>query len=62
MVILTKFGIILAVAAGAAISVPTIVAAQNLTGNMTNGQNSTADIDQTGSISSRSGVDILPRH
>jgi hypothetical protein len=61
---------ILAVAAVtsiAAISVPTIVSAQNMTGNMTGGQNTTADIDQTGSISSRSGGilaggDILPRH
>ena len=50
MVILTKFGMILAVAAVtsiAAISVPTIVSAQNMTGNMTSGQNTTADIDQT---------------
>ncbi|HZA61293.1 MAG TPA: hypothetical protein VE573_00360 [Nitrososphaeraceae archaeon] len=65
MVILTKFGMILAVAAVtsiAAISVPTIVSAQNMTGNMASGQNTTADIDQTGSISSRSGGDILPRH
>jgi len=75
MVILTKFGMILAVAAVtsiAAISVPTIVSAQNMTGNMTSGQNTTADIDQTGSISSRSrgilpGIlgsagDVLPRH
>ena len=74
MVILTKFGMILAVAAVtsiAAISVPTIVSAQNMTGNMTSGQNTTADTDQTGSISSRSGGilpgmgstgDILPRH
>ncbi|MDQ3974949.1 MAG: hypothetical protein M3264_00350 [Thermoproteota archaeon] len=38
MVILTKFGMILAVAAFtsiAAISVPTIASAQNMTGNMT---------------------------
>ena len=65
MVILTKFGMILAVAAVtsiATLSVPTIVSAQNMTGNMTSGQNTTADTDQTGSISSRSGGDILPRH
>ena len=65
MVFLTKFGMILAVAAVtsiAAISVPTIASAQNMTGNMTSEQNATADIDQTGSISSRSGGDILPRH
>jgi hypothetical protein len=58
----TKFGMILAVAAVtsiAALSVPTIVSAQNMTGNMTSGQNMTADTDQTGSISSRSGS-ILP--
>ncbi|HEU4447680.1 MAG TPA: hypothetical protein VFR94_23605 [Nitrososphaeraceae archaeon] len=64
MVILTKFGMILAVAAIAsiaAISVPTIVSAQNMTGNMTSGQNATADTDQTGSISSLAS-DILPRH
>ena len=42
--------------------IPTIVSAQNMTGNMTSEQNATADIDQTGSISSRSGGDILPRH
>jgi hypothetical protein len=63
MVILTKFGMILAVAANAsiaAISVPTIVSAQNMTGNMS-GQNATADTDQTGSISSLAS-DILPRH
>lgn len=69
MVILTKFCMILAVAAITsivAISVPTIVSAQNMTGNMTSGQNMTAD--QTGSISSRSGGimgitgDVLPRH
>jgi phosphohistidine swiveling domain-containing protein len=62
MVILTKFGMILAVAAVtsiAAIAVPTIVSAQNMTGNMTSGQNTTADIDQTGSISGRSCGDIL---
>ena len=64
MVILTKFSMILAVAAVtsiAAISVTTIVSAQNMTGNMTSVQNTTADTDQTGSISSLSG-DILPRH
>lgn len=63
MDILTTFGMKFAVAAVtsiAAISVPTIVSAQNMTGNMTIGQNATADIDQTGSISSRSGVGILP--
>ena len=65
MVILTKFGMILAVAAVtsiAGISAPTIVSAQNMTVNLTSGQNTTSDIDQTGSISSRSGGDILPRH
>jgi phosphohistidine swiveling domain-containing protein len=65
MVVLTKFGMIMAVVAVtsiAAISVPTIVSAQNMTENMTSGQNTTADIDQMGSVSSRSGVNILPRH
>lgn len=65
MVILTKFGMILAVAAVtsiAGISAPTIVSAQNMTGNLTSGQNTTSDIDQRGSVSSRSGGDILPRH
>jgi hypothetical protein len=74
MVILTKIGMMLAVTAVTsivAIFVPTIVSAQNMTGN-TSGQNTTADIDQTGSISSLSGDirpditgsagDILPRH
>ena len=58
MVILTKLGMILAVAAItsiAAISVPTIVSAQNMTENMTENmtgeQNTTADINKTGSIS-----------
>jgi hypothetical protein len=73
--VLTTFRMIVAVAAVTsivAISVPTIVSAQNMTGNMTSGQNTTADIDQTGSISSRSGGmlpgimgsagDVLPRH
>jgi hypothetical protein len=58
MVILTKFGMILAVVAVtsiAGISTPTIVSAQNMTGNLTSGQNTTSDIDQAGSISSRSG-------
>jgi hypothetical protein len=70
-----NFGMILAVVALtsiASIAIPTIVSAQNMTGNMTSGQNTTADIDQTGSISSRSGGilpgimgsadDVLPRH
>jgi hypothetical protein len=52
MVILTKFGMILAVVALsiAGTSVSTIVSAQNMTGNMTGGQNMTEDINQTGSI------------
>ena len=65
MVSLTKFGIILAVAAVtsiAAIFVPTIVSAKNMTVNMTFGQNTTADIDQWGRIFSRASGDILPRH
>ena len=70
LVILTKFGMILAVAAvtSIAISTPIIVSAQNMTGNMTSEHNTTANIDQTGSISSRSGGitgsagDVLPRH
>jgi hypothetical protein len=49
--------------------IPTIVSAQNMTGNKTSGQNSTADMNQRGSISSRSGGilpgitgESLPRH
>ncbi len=65
-----NLGMILAVVALTSIAstgIPTIVSAQNMTGNMTSGQNTTADINQTGSISSRSGGvlaggDILPRH
>jgi hypothetical protein len=66
-----KYSMILAVAAVTsivAISLPIIVSAQNMTGNMTSEQNTTANVDQTGSISSRSGGimgnagDILPRH
>ena len=34
-----------------AIAIPAIVTAQNMTGNMTGGQNMTADMNQTGSIS-----------
>ena len=55
MINLTKFGLILAVVALTsivAISIPTIVSAQNTTGNMTGEQNMTADINQTGRISS----------
>ena len=73
MINLTKFGMILAVVAltsVAAIAIPTIVSAQNMTGgnmtetivsaqNMTGGENMTADINQTGSISGRGGVTIV---
>jgi hypothetical protein len=55
MISLTKFGLTLAVVALTsivAISIPAVVSAQNMTGNMTGGQNTTADINQTGSISS----------
>lgn len=55
MINLTKFGLILAVVALTSIvsiSIPTIVSAQNMTGNMTGGQNTTADMNQTGGISS----------
>jgi hypothetical protein len=48
-------GLILAVVALTsivAISIPAVVSAQNMTGNMTDGQNTTADMNQTGSISS----------
>ena len=65
MVIPTKIGMMLAVAAVTsivAVFIPTIVSAQNMTGNMTSGQNTTEDIDQMGSISSLSGADVLPRH
>lgn len=69
MAILAKFGMILAAAALTSIAstgIPTIVSAQNTTGNMTSGQDTTADINRTGSISSRSGGiledAILPRH
>jgi hypothetical protein len=58
MISLTKFGLALAVAALTsivAISIPAIVSAQNMTGNMTGGQNTTADINQTGGISSYTG-------
>lgn len=64
-----KIGMMLAITAVTsivAILVPTIVSAQNATGNMTSRQNTTADMDQMGSISSLSGGirpgDILPRH
>jgi hypothetical protein len=63
------FGIILAVVALTSIAStgnPTTVSAQNMTGNMTSGQNTMADSNQTGSISSLSGGilagDVLPRH
>jgi outer membrane lipoprotein-sorting protein len=63
------FGIIIAVVALTSIAStgnPTTVSAQNMTGNMTSGQDTTADMNQTGSISSLSGGilagDVLPRH
>lgn len=55
MINLTKFGLTLAViglTSIVAILIPTIVSAQNMTGNMTGGQNTTADRNQTGGISS----------
>jgi hypothetical protein len=58
MISLTKFGLTLAIVALTsivAISIPTVVSAQNMTGNMTDAQNTTADINQTGSISSYTG-------
>jgi hypothetical protein len=35
-------------------AIPIVVSGQNMTGNMTGGQNTTADINQTGSISGTS--------
>ena len=62
MVILTKFSMLFALVALTsivAIAIPAIVTAQNMTGNMTGGENTTADINQTGSISGRGGVTIV---
>ena len=54
MINLTKFSMLLVIVALTslvAISIPAIVTAQNMTGNMTGGENTTADINQTGSVS-----------
>lgn len=62
MINLTKPGMILATVGMASIVaavIPTTVSAQNMTGNMTGGQNMTADVNQTGSISGRGGVTVI---
>jgi hypothetical protein len=50
MINLTKLGIVLAIVAltsTMAAAIPTMVSGQNMTGNTTVGQNTTADINQT---------------